>query len=30
MPTLKRKYQLMPPLKSMRMLLNHIPDKYEH
>jgi hypothetical protein len=28
--TLKRNYQLMPALKWLRMLMNHIPDKYEH
>ncbi len=28
--TLKRNYQLMPALKWLRMLVNHIPDKYEH
>jgi len=28
--TLKRNYQLMPALKWLRLLLNHIPDKYEH
>jgi hypothetical protein len=27
---LKRNYQLMPALKWLRMLMNHIPDKYEH
>lgn len=28
--TLKRKYQLMPTLKWLRLLMNHIPDKHEH
>jgi hypothetical protein len=28
--TLKRNYQLMPALKWLRLLLNHVPDKYEH
>ena len=28
--TLKRNYQLMPAIKWLRMLMNHIPDKYEH
>ncbi len=28
--TLKRNYQLMTELKWLRLLLNHIPDKYEH
>jgi hypothetical protein len=28
--TLKRNYQLMPALKWLRLLMNHIPDKYEH
>jgi hypothetical protein len=28
--TLKRNYQLMPALKWLRLLTNHIPDKYEH
>ena len=28
--TLKRNYQLMPALKWLRLLINHIPDKYEH
>ena len=28
--TLKRNYQLMPALKWLRMLINHIPDKYQH
>lgn len=28
--TLKRNYQLMPALKWLRMLMNHIPDKYQH
>lgn len=28
--TLKRNYQLMPALQWLRMLMNHIPDKYEH
>lgn len=28
--TLKRNYQLMPAVKWLRLLLNHIPDKYEH
>ena len=28
--TLKRHYQLMPGLKWLRLLMNHIPDKYEH
>jgi hypothetical protein len=28
--TLKRNYQLMPGLKWLRLLMNHIPDKYEH
>lgn len=27
---LKRNYQLMPALKWLRLLMNHIPDKYEH
>ena len=29
-PTLKRNYQLMPALKWLRLLMNHIPDEYEH
>ncbi len=29
-PTLKRNYQLMPALKWLRLLLNHVPDRYEH
>lgn len=28
--TLKRNFQLMPALKWLRLLMNHIPDKYEH
>jgi hypothetical protein len=28
--TLKRNYLLMPALKWLRLLINHIPDKYEH
>ncbi len=28
--TLKCNYQLMPALKWLRLLMNHIPDKYEH
>jgi hypothetical protein len=28
--TLKRNYQLMAALKWLRLLMNHIPDKYEH
>ena len=28
--TLKRNYQLMPALQWLRLLLNHVPDKYEH
>ncbi len=28
--TLKRNYQLMPALQWLRLLMNHIPDKYEH
>ncbi len=28
--TLKRNYQLMPALKWLRLLFNHVPDKYEH
>jgi len=28
--TLKRNYQLLPALKWLRLLLNHVPDKYEH
>jgi len=28
--TLKRNYQLMPALKWLRLLMNHILDKYEH
>ena len=28
--TLKRNYQLMPAIKWLRLLMNHIPDKYEH
>ena len=28
--TLKRNYQLMPALKWLRLLLNHVPNKYEH
>ncbi len=28
--TLQRNYQLMPALKWLRLLLNHVPDKYEH
>ncbi len=28
--TLKRNYQLMPALKWLRLLMNHIPDKFEH
>jgi hypothetical protein len=28
--TLKRNYQLMSALKWLRLLMNHIPDKYEH
>lgn len=24
------RYQLMPALKWLRLLVNHIPDKYEH
>ncbi len=28
--TLKRNYQLMPASKWLRLLMNHIPDKYEH
>jgi hypothetical protein len=27
---MKRNYQLMPALKWLRLLLNHVPDKYEH
>ncbi len=26
--TLKRNYQLMPALKRLRLLMNHIPDKW--
>ena len=28
--TLKRNYQLMPALRWLRLLMNHIPNKYEH
>ena len=28
--TLKRNYQLMSALKWLRLLMNHIPDRYEH
>ncbi len=28
--TLKRNYQLMPALKWLRLLMNHVPDKFEH
>ena len=28
--TLKRNFQLMPALKWLRLLLNHVPDNYEH
>jgi hypothetical protein len=28
--TLKRNYQLMPAIKWLRLLMNHLPDKYEH
>ncbi len=28
--TPKRNYQLMPALKCLRLLMNEIPDKYEH
>jgi len=28
--TLKRNYQLMPAVTWLRLLLNHVPDKYEH
>ncbi|NIV47422.1 MAG: hypothetical protein GWN46_11730 [Gammaproteobacteria bacterium] len=28
--TLKRNYQLMPAIQWLRMLMNHVPDKYEH
>lgn len=28
--TLKRNYQLMSALQWLRLLMNHIPDKYEH
>ena len=28
--TLKRNYQLMPAIKWLRLLMNHIPDKCEH
>jgi cbb3-type cytochrome oxidase maturation protein len=28
--TLKCNYQLIPALKWLRLLMNHIPDKYEH
>jgi hypothetical protein len=28
--TLERNYQLMPALKWLRLLLNHVPDEYEH
>ncbi len=28
--TLQRNYQLMPALQWLRLLMNHIPDKYEH
>ncbi len=28
--TLKRNYQLMPAIKWLRLLMNHIPDRYEH
>jgi len=28
--TLKRNYQLMPASYWLRLLMNHIPDKYEH
>ena len=28
--TLMRNYQLMPALKWLRLLMNHMPDKYEH
>ena len=26
----KRNYQLMPAIKWLRLLMNHIPDRYEH
>ena len=29
-PTLKRNRQLMPALKRLWLLLNHVPGKYEH
>ena len=28
--TLKRNYQLMPAIKWLRLLMNHIPDRHEH
>ena len=28
--TLKRNYQLMPAIKWLQLLMNHIPDSYEH
>ena len=28
--TLKRNFQLMPALKWLRLLLNHVPEKYQH
>jgi hypothetical protein len=28
--TMKRNYQLMPAIKWLRLLMNHIPDRYEH
>ena len=28
--TLKRNYELMPALQWLRLLMNHVPDKYEH
>jgi len=28
--TLKRNYQLMPAVTWLRLLMNHVPDKYEH
>ncbi len=28
--TLKRNFQLVPAPKWLRLLLNHVPEKYEH
>jgi len=28
--TLNRNYQVMPALKWLRLLMNHIPDNHEH